>query len=122
MNFQLENRFLLTLLLVGQPELKNRVESNKQLNQRVNLRFHLDAFGLPDTQNYIRHRLSIVGDGKHTIFTPEAIDLIQRHSGGIPRWINNYCHMSLLTAFGKGLHHITPEIVDEAVASLSGAS
>ena len=122
MNFQQENRFLLTLLLVGQPELKNRVDANKQLNQRVSLRFHLDAFGLPDTQNYIRHRLSVAGDAQHTVFTPEAIELIQRHSGGIPRWINNYCHMSLLTAFGKGLHHITPEIVDEAVASLSGAS
>lgn len=121
MNFQTETQHLLTLLLVGQPELGPRVEMNKQLNQRIAIRYHLDAFSLADTAKYIRHRM-LVGGVADEVFSPEAVDSIQKQSGGIPRWINHFAHMSLLTAFSKGLHRITSEIVDEAAKSISGAS
>lgn len=120
-NIQTANRFLLTLLIVGQPELKPKIEANKQLNQRVSLRFHLDAFQFEDTQHYIYHRLKIAGGNKDDIFNPEALDLVHKASGGIPRWINHYCHLSLLLGFSKGASQITPEIVTEAVQSLAGA-
>lgn len=122
MNFQTETRSLLTLLLVGQPELRPRIESNKQLNQRVNLRFHLDAFSEEDTKSYIRHRLEVAGDKGPSTFSEEALTSLHKHSGGIPRWINQYCHMSLLAGYSKQASSITPEIVEESVQSLSGAT
>ncbi|MBI5882391.1 MAG: AAA family ATPase [Elusimicrobia bacterium] len=121
LNFQTESRFLVTLLLVGQPELAPKVESNKQLNQRVNLHFHIDAFSEEDTARYIKHRLEISGDGNEEIFTPEAVDLLHRHSGGIPRWLNHFCHMSLLAGYTKNARRITPEIAEEAVQSVKGS-
>ncbi|MBI4677722.1 MAG: AAA family ATPase [Elusimicrobia bacterium] len=121
LNFHTETRFLVTLLLAGQPELQPKVESNKQLNQRVNLHYHIDAFSAEDTTRYIKHRLSTAGDGGEEVFTPEAIDLLHRYSGGIPRWLNHFCHMSLLAAYTKNARHITPEIAEEAVQSVKGS-
>lgn len=121
MNLQTETRSLATLLLIGQPELRPRVEANKQLNQRVNLRFHLDAFSPEDSASYVRHRLQVAG-AHEEIFPPESLRLLHKHSGGIPRWINQYGHMSLLTGFSKGSARIGPEIVEEAVASLAGTA
>lgn len=122
LNLQTETRFLVTLLLVGQPELRPKIESNKQLNQRVNLHFHLDAFSAEDTARYVKHRLATAGDGAGEVFTPEAIALLHRHSGGIPRWLNHFCHMSLLAGYTKGLRSITPDIVEEAVQSVKGST
>ncbi len=121
MNLQTETRSLATLLLIGQPELRPRVEANKQLNQRVNLRFHLDAFTPEDTSSYVGHRLRIAG-AQGELFAPEALRHLHKHSGGIPRWINQYAHMSLLTGFSKGASRIGPDIVEEAVASLAGTA
>lgn len=122
LNFQTETRFLLTLLLVGQPELKPLVEANKQLNQRIGMRFHLDAFSLEDTRAYLRHRLQIAGAGTRELFAPKALDAVHQHAGGIPRWINHYAHLSLLLANSKDARVVTPEIVEEAVRSLAGAA
>ncbi|MFA6318299.1 MAG: AAA family ATPase [Elusimicrobiota bacterium] len=121
LNFQTDVRCLVTLLLVGQPELQPRIESNKQLNQRVNLHFHIDAFNAKDTAEYIRHRLETAGARPDGIFSPEAVELLHRHSGGIPRWLNHFCHMSLLAAYTKGVRNITPEIAEEAVQSVKGS-
>lgn len=54
LNFQLQDRFLLTLLLLGQPELKQRIEDNKQLEQRIAIKCHLESLTEEDTGNYIR--------------------------------------------------------------------
>lgn len=121
LNFQTESRSLVTLLLVGQPELTPRVESNKQLNQRVNLRFHLDAFTFEDMKAYIDHRMKVAG-GDGQVFTNKALEVIHKQSGGIPRWINHFCNMSLLTGYSKGAKNISPEIVEEAIQGLAGAT
>lgn len=119
LDFQTATQSLLTLLLAGQPELRPRVETNMQLNQRISLRFHLDAFTEEETGEYIRHRLKIAGAAKNP-FTPQSMALVYAHSKGIPRWINHYCHMSLLEGFGRKVAAITPEIVEQAVQSLTG--
>lgn len=122
MNFQTETRSLVTLLLVGQPELRPKVESNKQLNQRISLRFHLDAFSPSDTQKYVLHRLAVAGAG---VFVDEGQGLGAENivpCGGIPRWINQFGNMSLLTGLSRNARQITPEIVEEAVQSLAGAA
>lgn len=117
LNFQVENKFLLTLLLLGQPELKEKIDNNKQLAQRIALRYHLTNLNKGDTSHYITHRLRVAGEAK-PIFTDGAKKLVYERSGGIPRRINQICDMSLFTGFAKKVDKIDKEIVREAVESL----
>lgn len=119
MNLQTENRSLVTLLLVGQPELAPRIETNKQLNQRVNMRYHLGPFALEETRQYIEHRLAVAG-ARQALFAPEEAALIHKLSGGIPRWINQICHLSLLAGYGREAEVITTDIIREAVQDMVG--
>lgn len=117
LNFQLDDRFLLTLLLLGQPELKEEVDGNKQLAQRIALAYHLEPLSEEDTLNYITHRLC-VANRTEPIFDSSAVEAIYENSGGIPRRINQICDMSLFTGFGKKATRIDREIIQEAVDSL----
>jgi type II secretory pathway predicted ATPase ExeA len=119
LNFQTEDSFLLTLLLLGQPELKDSVDSNKQLSQRIAIRCHLTNMGLEDTTKYIQHRLEVSG-AKKPIFSDEAVHLIFEKSGGIPRRINHICDLALLTGFGRKVHRIDGQIISEVTKDLEG--
>jgi type II secretory pathway predicted ATPase ExeA len=118
LNFQHEDRFMLTLLILGQPELREKIEANKQLNQRIAMRFYLEALQPAETVGYIRHRMGVSG-GNPDIFTPDAVALIHERSAGIPRRINQLCDTSLLTGFGKGVQSVDRDIVEETIRSLS---
>lgn len=118
LNFQLDNKFLLTLLLFGQPELKEKIEEIKQLNQRIVMKYHLTPLNREDVENYIYHRLSVVGL-KEKIFSSEAIDIIFERSGGIPRRVNQICDTLLLAAFGAKKLTIDKELVKETIQSFS---
>ncbi len=118
LNFQLEDKFLLTLLLFGQPELKDKVEDIKQLNQRIVMRQNLTSFTREEVENYIFHRLTVAGL-KEKIFSSEIIGLIFERSGGIPRRINQICDTILLASFGKGTKNITQDLVKETLQSFS---
>jgi len=117
LNFQLENRFLLTLLLMGQPELRERVRKNKQLAQRIAMGYHLEPLSQKETGIYITHRLEVAG-GKISIFTKQALKPIYDNSGGIPRRINQICDTCLITGFQYGAKIIDEKIVNEAVETL----
>jgi type II secretory pathway predicted ATPase ExeA len=119
LNFQLKDRFLLTLILSGQPELKKNVDNIKQLTQRIPIRCHLERFSLEETRNYILHRLAVAGRNE-PIFVDEAYGLIHERSGGIPRRINHICDMSLLVGFGKAVKLIDSEIINDVVKDLEG--
>lgn len=95
LNVQLEDRFLNTIFLVGQPELRERIMQYPQLEQRIGVKYHLHRFGDEDTVAYIRHRLKIGGAARE-IFTPESYYLIYKISYGVPRRINNLCDLCLL--------------------------
>ncbi len=116
LNFQFNDRFLLTLLLTGQPELKDIVAEIPQLEQRIAVRYHLRRFELEDTQQYIRYRLSKAG-AKDEIFTTEAIHEIHKFSHGIPRKINNICDLSLLLGFGQKLTKIDADHIISIINS-----
>lgn len=118
LNFQHQDKFLLTLLILGQPELKEKVESNKQLNQRIAMRFHLEALHLDDTRHYVQHRLEVAG-AKNDIFDSDSMELIHERSGGIPRRINQLCDTSLLTGYGKNARSVNREIIEETIKSLA---
>ncbi len=114
LNFQLNDRFLLTLFLVGQPELRERVMAIPQLEQRLSIRFHLHTLDQESTHKYISYRLRAAGR-EENMFTEEAIDLIYLSSHGTPRIINNICDMCLLVGFGKRIDEIDSNIVKSAL-------
>jgi len=117
LNFQLKDRFLLTLILSGQPELKKSIENIKQLSQRIPIRCNLDRFGPEDTKNYILHRLDVAGRAE-PVFEEGVYKVIHERSGGIPRRINNICDMSLLVGFSKGVELIGDDIVSDVIKDL----
>lgn len=117
LNFQLEDRFLLTLILMGQPELDERIHKTKQLIQRIALGHHLGPLSEDEISEYIKLRLNVAGCGKK-IFEESAIKVIAQNSGGIPRRINQICDMSLLTGFVNKVPAITGDVVSEAVEGL----
>jgi general secretion pathway protein A len=119
LNFQLQDRFLLTLLIFGQPELRQMIEDNKQLEQRVAVKCHLESLTETDTKNYIIHRLKVAGSTE-AIFSDAAIKIIFEHSGGIPRRINRLCDLCLLAGFGQKVNQINEEIVNNEWQSLGG--
>ena len=118
LNFEINSRLLLTMIIAGQTEVLNRISSNKQLFQRVFLSYELKPFNITETKDYVIHRLRVAGNDK--VFEDECFELIYELSGGIARWINNICAVSLLVAFTKNLSTINPDIIREAYSSIKG--
>jgi len=117
LNFQLEDRFLLTLVLMGQPELRTKVDELRQLEQRINIKCHLDHLNEKETKEYVAHRFKVAG-GKESPFTEKALKSIYDYSGGIPRRVNRLCDLSLLSGFGKKAKKIDGEIIQGEITSL----
>jgi general secretion pathway protein A len=99
LNFQLNDRYLLNLLFLGQPELRDSIVRNKQLNQRIAIRYHLNPLSRKETEAYVVFRLRTAGLEKR-IFSDEAMDVVFNYSEGIPRKINNLCDLGLLIGAG----------------------
>ncbi|ALA58272.1 ExeA family protein [Nitrospira moscoviensis] len=93
-NFQLNDRCLLTLVLFGQPELRERVARIPQLAQRVAVHAHLPRFTRPETKAYVRGRLVLAGSTRD-MFSPGALAQIHAQTGGICRLINALCDACL---------------------------
>ncbi|MDA8099100.1 MAG: AAA family ATPase [Nitrospiraceae bacterium] len=112
-NFQLDDRNLLALVLIGQPELKARLARKpyRALRQRIGLQYHLGPLDEQDTQAYVAHRLRVAGR-EAPLFDDGALAALFRTSEGIPRQINNLAANALLEGFGRGAELITAEIVE----------
>jgi len=117
LNFQLNDKFLITLVLIGQPELLKKVAAIPQLEQRLGVKYHLSALNEPETAGYVKYRMEIAG-ATTPIFTPEAVQSIYSYSGGIPRKINNICDNALLVGFGQEIKEINKELVDKIALDL----
>lgn len=119
LNFQQEDRFLLTLILMGQPELKELIDRHKPLAQRMAMGYHLGAFSLKETADYIHHRLAVAGALQpQAIFSQKAVELIFPYSGGIPRRINQLCDLAMVAGMGKGVKQIDEAVLQDAASSL----
>jgi len=118
LNFQLNERFLITLILIGQPELREKINELEQFKQRLAIKYHLNPLNKEDTEKYIEHRLEIAGAEKE-IFSDEAINLIWEYSEGIPRVINTVCDMCLLTGFIKRQDEVNGEVAKKAIFDLN---
>jgi general secretion pathway protein A len=121
MNFQTDDRFLVTLLLIGSPELRERVRRLKHLDQRITIRYHLNTLDYTHTAAYVTHRLKMAGRTT-PIFTEEAIKLIFDFTRGTPREINNLCDVALLVGYTKRAKEIGEKIVAEVIKDMVGVA
>jgi len=119
-NFETTNQKLMQILLVGQPELRDKLDlpELRQLKQRVGLRCHIAPLSAEETRLYIRHRLRIAGATDAGIFTDAAIQKIADYSRGTPRVINIVCDHCLLSGFADSKKRIDAATVQEAVEYL----
>ncbi len=113
-NLQKNTRALVQIILVGQPELKARLVAPQLASfvQRIGVSYHLRPFTEPETRAYIVHRLRKVG-GRPDIFSPGAMDLIYRVTGGIPRAVNHLCDNALVYGFVDELKTIDAKTIQQ---------
>ena len=118
-NFETSKDKLLQILLVGQPELSTRLNSQelRQLKQRVTVRYHLRALTLKECQAYISSRLQVAG-GDPMLFTSKAVEVIYACSAGIPRVINVICDGALMTAYGLRKTYIDDSLIRQVAEDL----
>jgi len=119
-NFETATDKLLQILLVGQPELRERltVPQLRQLKQRLALRCQILPLSEEETGGYIRARLRIAGARDSGIFESEAVARIAKYAGGIPRIINSVCDHSLLIGYADQCRRIDEDVVEEAIRYL----
>lgn len=116
-NLETETEKLIQIVLVGQPELRDKLhlKSLEQFRQRICLHYHLTPLNKKDTSGYIRHRISQASSNGCDLFTSRAMKRIYEYSGGIPRLINALCDRSLLNGFIYNKPRIDKRIVEESI-------
>ena len=115
-NLQTDDRILLQIMLVGQPELKSRLNmpAFRQLAQRIAVNYHITPLDEVQTRHYIGYRIQKAG-GEPDLFMPEAVEKIYAHSGGIPRSINLMCDTALVYGFADSLERIDAAVVEKVI-------
>ncbi len=118
-NLETEREKLLTVVLVGQPELRDMLDQPalRQLSQRITSRSHLDPLNLEQTRSYVRHRLVVAG-GSGSEISDHAVQRVYLRSGGVPRLVNLLCDRALLGAFGRGQRSVDVALVETAAAEV----
>jgi len=119
-NFETPTDKLLQILLVGQPELGDRLAlpALRQLKQRIALRCRIEPLTVEEVAEYVRARLRIAGARDTGLFTADALSRIARHAGGIPRVVNSLCDHALLIGYADQQRRVDGRIVEEAIRYL----
>ena len=119
-NLETNERKLLQIVLIGQPELRGMLARPEleQLAQRLIARYHLDALSEEETAGYIQHRLATAGLNSVSPFPPALTRQIHRITRGIPRRINLLCDRALLGAYAQGVPQVNRDILAKAAAEL----
>jgi general secretion pathway protein A len=119
-NLETEKSKLLQILLVGQPDLRDKIASPEleQFRQRVAVSYHLTALDEPDTTGYIQYRLAHAALGTPPAFSPEAAALVHRASGGVPRIVNVICDAALVFGYAEERPDIDLPLLQEVLAEL----
>jgi len=117
MNLQYNDRFMNTIIMIGQLELRDIINAMPQFKQRFAMYYLLKALDESETKRYIGHRLDIAGCTR-PVFDDEASYLIHSSSAGRPRQVNNICDMALLTGFMRKTDIISGDLVREVVKDL----
>jgi type II secretory pathway predicted ATPase ExeA len=118
-NFQLDYTNLLSLVLVGQPDLRRRLNHKTYvpLRQRIGLFYHLGPIAEEEIRDYILFRLRVSGK-EDMLFTDDALTALYRHSGGIPRLINSIATSALLEGFSREATVIDGPLIEDAAGEL----
>ncbi len=121
-NLETEKEKLLQIILVGQPELNEKLQNPllRQLNQRVSVRYHILPLDKAEVRSYIEHRLKTVRADNRLKFTDAAIETIFAYSHGTPRVINILCDRALLAGFVREAWTIDENIIQECVKEIHG--
>jgi general secretion pathway protein A len=121
-NLELDDRKLLQIVLMGQPELRDRLNSPnlRQLRQRITVRYHLAPLNQSEINEYIRHRLSVSGAKGAPHFTRPALWRIHHYTGGIPRLVNAVCDKALLAGFVNQREELDYRVIGAAIRELEG--
>ena len=121
-NFDDNGRRLIQFVLIGQPELRERIleEQWESLQQRVALAYHLGVLSVKDTVQYVLHRRQVAARrGCVLRFTARALEAVHRATGGVPRRINVLCDNVLLVAYVAGQTKVTSLMVDKALREMT---
>lgn len=115
-NFQLDNSNLLAIVLIGQTELRARLNKKpyRALLQRIGMQFHLGPLDAEEVVAYVQHRLGIAGRSE-PLFDDQSLSLLFEYSEGIPRRINTIAANALVEGFGRSVDIIGPDIIESVV-------
>jgi general secretion pathway protein A len=117
-NLETETEKLIQIILMGQPELKQKLSLNslEQLRQRVAVYFHLSPLNLEETQEYVRYRLKVASGTNREYFSAGALTAIHEFSKGVPRIINQLCDNALLTGYVTEIQVIDETVIKEVIS------
>ncbi|QNN25447.1 AAA family ATPase [Planctomycetales bacterium ZRK34] len=121
-NLETDDRKLLQIVLIGQPELRDKINDKRlrQLRQRITVRYHLTPLSRREMDEYIRHRIHVCGGNGQPTFSSWATRKIYGYSKGIPRLVNAVCDKALLCGFVAGVERLNARHIRRAIAALEG--
>ena len=119
-NVAADDRALVGLVLLGQPELRGRLHERggEAFAQRVGVAYHLGPLDRGETGRYLAHRLAVAGRSE-PLFDDGAVEAVHRHSAGLPRRVNQVAAGALLEGFAREASGISADVVDAAAADLA---
>ena len=119
-NLETDREKLIQIVLAGQPEFVQILKRNemRQLSQRINVRYHLQALDFQDMVHYISHRLSVAGGRGEIIFSKSALKRIFRYSKGLPRLVNAVCDRALLAGYTRDSAKIDSRIAAAGIKDM----
>jgi len=120
-NLQTDEEMLLQIMIVGQPELRNKINDPRleQFAQRIAVSYHLSAMTFEETGEYISHRIEKAG-GTPDLFSTSAVEKIYEAAMGIPRTINLLCDASLVYGYADEKQVIGPDTVKQVIEDKGG--
>ena len=121
-NLETDDHKLLQIVLLGQPELRDRLNQHhlRQLRQRITVRYHLRSLNRYEVGRYVQHRLEVSGAKHGPFFSRLALWRIYNYSRGIPRLVNAVCDKCLLAGFVQQSQRISYRMVGRALRELEG--
>jgi general secretion pathway protein A len=116
-NLETDDDKLLQIVLVGQPELDEKLDSVglRQLKQRIAVRTQLRSLDADEANRYIHQRLQIASGNmcSDPLFSAQTTAAVYRHSRGLPRLINTICENALITAYARRLPNVPPDVIED---------
>lgn len=121
-NLETDKEKLFQIVLVGQPQLREKLQSPQlaQLRQRISVRYHMAPLDRDEVGSYIEHRLKVAGSQGGIFFSDDAIEGVVQYSQGVPRVINTVCDKALLCAFVSETRRIDGAIIRRSIDEVEG--